>query len=49
MQYGKMVRISRDVKLKARRDFSESELGVTAAEERNTPIRGTTFEYEGLD
>jgi hypothetical protein len=48
MQNGKMVRISRDVRLKARRDF-ESELGITAAEERNTPIRGTTFEYEGLD
>jgi hypothetical protein len=50
MQNGKMVRISRDVRLKARRDFSESELGITStAEERNTPIRGTTFEYEGLD
>ena len=50
MHNGKMVRISRDVKLKARKDFSylASELE-TAVEEENTPIRGTSIEYEGLD
>ena len=39
------VRISRDVKLKGRRDFSPG------AEDAywNPPNQGTTFEYEGLD
>jgi hypothetical protein len=51
MHNGKMVRISRDVKLKARKDFSylASELDTAAVEEENTPIRGTSIEYEGLD
>ena len=51
MHNGKMVRISRDVKLKARKDFSylASELETAAVEEENTPIRGTSIEYEGLD
>ena len=42
---GKEVRISRDVKLKGRRDFSPG------AEDAywNPPNQGTTFEYEGLD
>jgi hypothetical protein len=45
---GKMVRISRDVKLKARKDFYFTpELETTAIE--NTLYQGTTFEYEGLD
>ena len=51
MHNGKMVRISRDVKLKARKDFSylAPELETAAVEEKKTPIRGTIFEYEGLD
>ena len=45
---GKMVRISRDVRLKARKDINlASELETTSTD--NTPIHGTTFEYEGLD
>jgi hypothetical protein len=42
---GKEVRISRDVKLEGRRDFSPR------AEDDywNPPNQGTTFEYEGLD
>ena len=45
---GKMVRISRDVKLKARKDlYFTPELETTAIE--NTLYQGTTFEYEGLD
>ena len=42
---GQMGRLSRDVRLKARRDFrSEVE-----NDSRHPPIQGTTFEYEGLD
>jgi hypothetical protein len=45
---GKMVRIIRDVRLKARRDFYFTpELETTAIE--NTLYQGTTYEYEGLD
>jgi hypothetical protein len=49
MHNGKMVRISRDVKLKSRKDFSylAPEVETTATE--NTLYQGTTFEYEGLD
>jgi hypothetical protein len=48
MQNGKMVRISRDVRLKARKDFYFTpEVETTAID--NTPYQGTTFEYEGLD
>jgi hypothetical protein len=44
-----MVRISRDVRLKARRDFySTHKLEITTAIE-NVFYQGTTFEYEGLD
>ncbi len=47
-QNGKMVRISRDVRLKARRDFHFTpELETTAID--NMLYQGTTFEYEGLD
>ncbi len=47
-QNGKMVRISRDVKLKARKDFYFTpEIETTAID--NTLYQGTTFEYEGLD
>jgi len=47
-QNGKMVRISRDVKLKAREDFYFTpEIETTAID--NTLYHGTTFEYEGLD
>jgi hypothetical protein len=43
-----MVRISRDVKLKARKDFYFTpEIETTAID--NTLYQGTTFEYEGLD
>jgi hypothetical protein len=46
---GKMVRIIRDVRLKARRDFYFTpELEATAVIE-NTLYQGTTLEYEGLD
>ena len=42
---GQMGRLSRDVRLKARRDFrSEVE-----NDSRHPPIQGTTFEHEGLD
>jgi hypothetical protein len=45
---GKMVRISRDVRLKARKDFYFTpEVETTAIE--NTLYQGTMFEYEGLD
>jgi hypothetical protein len=45
---GKMVRISRDVRLKARRDFHFTpELETTAIDDML--YQGTTFEYEGLD
>ena len=44
----KMVRISRDVRIKARKDFYFTlEVETTAIE--NTLYQGTTFEYEGLD
>ena len=47
-QNGKMVRISRDVRLKARKDFYFTpEIETTAIE--NTLYQGITFEYEGLD
>jgi hypothetical protein len=49
MQNGKMVRISRDVKLKARRDLYFTSGVESAVAEENTPYQGTTFEYEGLD
>ena len=50
MHNGKMVRISRDVKLKSRKDFSCLAPKLeTAAVEENMPYEGTTFEYEGLD
>ena len=42
---GQMGRLSRDVRLKGRRDFTsevEDDLG-------DPPVQGTTFEYEGLD
>jgi hypothetical protein len=45
---GKMVRISRDVRLKARKDFYFTPTVETTAIE-NTLYQGTTFEYEGLD
>jgi hypothetical protein len=45
---GKMVRISRDVRLKARKDFYFTPTIETTAIE-NTLYQGTTFEYEGLD
>jgi hypothetical protein len=44
-----MVRISRDVKLKARRDLYFTPGVESAVAEENTPYQGTTFEYEGLD
>jgi hypothetical protein len=47
-QEGKMARISRDVRLKARKDINFApELETTSTD--NIPVRGTTFEYEGLD
>jgi hypothetical protein len=47
-QDGKMVRISRDVRLKARKDINFApEFETTSTD--NTPVRGTTFEYDGLD
>ncbi len=42
---GQMGRLSRDVRLKARRDFTSEGDG----DSRYVSIRGTTFEYEGLD
>lgn len=45
---GQMGRISRDVRLKARRDFYFTpELNTSAIE--NPLLQGTTYEYEGLD
>ena len=47
---GKMARLSRDVRLKARKDFYFTpELESTAVVAENTPYQGTTFEYEGFD
>jgi hypothetical protein len=48
-QDGKMVRISRDVKLKDRKDINFAPDLETTSIDNNTPVRGTTFEYEGLD
>jgi hypothetical protein len=46
---GKIVGISKDVRLKARKDFYFTpELEITAVIE-NPLYQGTTFEYEGLD
>jgi methyltransferase-like protein len=45
---GKMVRISRDVRLKSRKDFYFTPTVETTTIE-NTLNQGTTFEYEGLD
>ncbi|HEU0144305.1 MAG TPA: hypothetical protein VFQ47_05930 [Nitrososphaera sp.] len=42
---GQRGRLSRDVKLKARRDFTSE----VEDDSRDPPIQGTTFEYEGLD
>jgi hypothetical protein len=46
---GKMVRIIRDVRLKARRDFYFTPEVETTAVIENPLYQGTTFEYEGLD
>ncbi len=48
-QDGKMVRISRDVRLKDRKDINFAPDLETTSVDNNTPVRGTTFEYEGLD
>ena len=45
---GKMARISRDVRLKSRRDINFTPELETASID-NKPIQGTIFEYEGLD
>jgi hypothetical protein len=42
---GQMGRLIRDVRLKARRDFTSEVEGDSG----DPPIQGTTFEYEGLD
>jgi hypothetical protein len=42
---GQMGRLSRDVRLTARRDFTSEVEGDSG----DPPIQGTTFEYEGLD
>ena len=42
---GQMGRLSRDVKLKARREFTSE----VEDDSGGPPIQGTTFEYEGLD
>jgi hypothetical protein len=42
---GQMGRLSRDVKLKARREF----MSEVEDDSGDPPIRGTTFDYEGLD
>ena len=42
---GQMGRLSRHVRLKARRDFTSEVEGDSG----DPPIQGTTFEYEGLD
>ena len=47
-QNGRMARISRDVRLKTRKDVNFAPELETASIE-NTPIQCTTFEYEGLD
>jgi hypothetical protein len=43
--HGQMGRLSRDVRLRARRDFTSEVEGDSG----DPPIQGTTFEYEGLD
>ncbi len=43
---GQMGRLSRDVRLTAKRDYTSE---VVDGSEEDQPIRGTTFEYEGLD
>jgi hypothetical protein len=48
-QDGKMVRISRDVRLKDRKDINFAPDLETTSIDNNTPVRGTIFEYEGLD
>lgn len=42
---GQMGRLSRDVRLTARRDFTSD----VEDDSVDAPIQGTTFEYEGLD
>ena len=42
---GQMGRLSRDVRLKARRDFTSEVEGDSG----DPPIQGTTFEYEVID
>jgi hypothetical protein len=42
---GQMGRLSRDVRLKARRDFTSEVEGGSGG----PSVQGTTFEYEGLD
>ena len=42
---GQMGRLSRDVRLTARRDFTSE----VEDDSVDPPIQGTTFEYEGLD
>jgi hypothetical protein len=42
---GQMGQLSRDVRLKARRDFTSEVEGDSG----DLPIQGTTFEYEVLD
>jgi hypothetical protein len=42
---GQMGRLSRDVRLKARSDFTSE----VENDSGDPPIQGTTFEYEGLD
>ncbi len=44
---GQMARLSRDVRLTAKRDYDSEEDGNNATE--SEPFSGTTFEYEGLD
>ena len=43
---GQMGRLSRDVRLKARKDFTSE---VVEGDSGDPPIQGTTFVYEGLD
>ncbi len=42
---GQMGRLSRDVRLKSRRDY----MAEVDNDSESESIRGTTFEYEGLD
>ncbi|HKH86385.1 MAG TPA: hypothetical protein VKA40_07525 [Nitrososphaera sp.] len=42
---GQMGRLSRDVRLTARRDFTSE----VEEDSRDPPVQGTTFEYKGLD